>query len=158
MLNLTNQAKKNDKKSDSLRLICKLICKVASKNNLLHAIQFGQSSNRNLFRNLLFNNIFLANCRIVTDMTQSTRRKYYNFKHSSQLSSIKLNRFVNSCSVDAEKNPQRNIIVSFVRCNWNEIKSNPSIDFMQSIQITRRSAFETLLSIGCSSIFFFKKN
>lgn len=95
----------------------------------------GQPSNCNLFRNLLFSNIFLANCRIISDMTQSTRRKYCK-SNTALTEQQKTGPF---CEFMQRRCKQILKIFHhlFVRCNWNEIKSNPPIDFVQSIQITK---------------------
>lgn len=131
-----------------------LICGNSWENSFT---QFNLSTEhqKTLFQ-LLFNNIFLANCRIVSDMTQSTRRKYCYVRTQLLQSSNKLDRFANSCGVDANIS-SKYFIISFVRCNWNETKSNPPIDFVQSVQITKRLAFNTLF-LESSSFFLIKKD
>lgn len=93
---------------------------------------------------MLFDNNFLANCRIVSDMTQSTRRKYcvriqLNRPQPMQsiesgLNSMPFCEFMQCQCYKAPKMLERSV----VRCNWNETTSTSLLDFVQSFQITKR--------------------
>jgi len=107
-------------------------------------VSIGQPSNQQSLFVICCSTInFLANCRIVSDLTQTTRRNYCVKTQLVQRAALKTGPFCEFMQCQCSDKTLESYL--FVRCNWNVREINPSMIPFDRLQIIKWLAFATLI-------------